>query len=147
MVNWQYLLENSAHFEFLSKFVKSMMRREAFYVRIIWKCFWEFSNCKVLLRMSPISRKNAKDIALSPTPTNVLYRSASLRRWTKFQSRSQSPRSSVGGIVGLRENSEENQPSIGCLIISLIHSPLILNSCNFNYSRSKIQTYLLNSTF
>ena len=47
------------------------------------------------------------------------------------QSRSQSPRSSVGGtvnwggIVGLWENAEENQPLIGCLIISLTHSLLI----------------------
>ena len=41
------------------------------------------------------------------------------------QSRSQSPRSSVGGIVGLWENAEENQPFIGCLIISLTHSLLI----------------------
>ena len=41
------------------------------------------------------------------------------------QSRSQSPRSSVGGIVGLWENAEENQPLIGCLIISLTHSFLI----------------------
>ena len=42
-----------------------------------------------------------------------------------IQSRSQSPRSSVGGIVGLWENAEENQPLIGCLIISLTHSLLI----------------------
>ena len=41
------------------------------------------------------------------------------------QSRCQSPRSSVGGIVGLWENAEENQPLIGCLIISLTHSLLI----------------------
>ena len=41
------------------------------------------------------------------------------------QSRNQSPRSSVGGIVGLWENAEENQPLIGCLIISLTHSLLI----------------------
>ena len=41
------------------------------------------------------------------------------------QSRSQIPRSSVGGIVGLWENAEENQPLIGCLIISLTHSLLI----------------------
>ena len=41
------------------------------------------------------------------------------------QSRSQSPRSSAGGIVGLWENPEENQPFIGCLIISLTHSLLI----------------------
>ena len=62
------------------------------------------------------------------------------------QSRCQSPRSSVGGIVGLWENAEENQPLIGCLIISLTHS-LLGNACNFNYSRSKIQTCLLNSAF
>ena len=37
------------------------------------------------------------------------------------QSCSQSPRSSVGGIVGLWENAEENQPLIGWLIISLTH--------------------------
>ena len=42
-----------------------------------------------------------------------------------LQSRSQSPRSSVGGIVGLWENAEENLPLIGCLIISLTHSLLI----------------------
>ena len=42
-----------------------------------------------------------------------------------LQSRSQSPRSSVGGIVGLWENAEKNQPLIGCLIISLTHSLLI----------------------
>ena len=42
-----------------------------------------------------------------------------------YQSRSQSPRSSVGGIVGLWENAEENQPLIDCLIISLTHSLLI----------------------
>ena len=41
------------------------------------------------------------------------------------QSRSQSPRSSVRGIVGLWENAEENQPLIGCLIISLTHSLLV----------------------
>ena len=41
------------------------------------------------------------------------------------QSRCESPRSSVGGIVGLWENAEENQPLIGCLIISLTHSLLI----------------------
>ena len=40
------------------------------------------------------------------------------------QPRRQSPRSSVGGIVGLWENAEENQPLIGCLIISLTHSLL-----------------------
>ena len=44
---------------------------------------------------------------------------------TLAQSRSQSPRSSLGGIVGLWENAEENQPLIGCLIISLTHSLLI----------------------
>ena len=38
-----------------------------------------------------------------------------------LQSRSQSPRSSVGGVVGLWENAE----LIGCLIISLTHSLLI----------------------
>ena len=48
--------------------------------------------------------------------------------------------------MGLWDNSEENQSLTGCLMISLIHSLLILNSCNFNYSRSKIQTYLLNIT-
>ena len=37
------------------------------------------------------------------------------------QSRCENPRSSVGGIVGLWENAEENQP----LIISLTHSLLI----------------------
>ena len=42
-----------------------------------------------------------------------------------YQSRSQSPRSSVWGIVGLWENAEENQPLIGCLIISLTHSLLV----------------------
>ena len=42
-----------------------------------------------------------------------------------FQSHSQSPRSSVGGIVGLWENAEENQPFTGCLIISVTHSLLI----------------------
>ena len=42
-----------------------------------------------------------------------------------FQSRSQSPRSSVQGIMGLWENAEENQPLIGCLIISLTHSLLV----------------------
>ena len=31
----------------------------------------------------------------------------------------------MGGIVGLWENAEENQPLIGCLIISLTHSLLI----------------------
>ena len=41
------------------------------------------------------------------------------------QSRNQNPRSSVGRIVGLWENAEENQPFIGCLIISLTHSLLI----------------------
>ena len=41
------------------------------------------------------------------------------------QSRRQSLRSSVGGIVGLWENPEENQLLIGCLIISLTHSLLI----------------------
>ena len=41
------------------------------------------------------------------------------------QSRCHSPRSSVGGIVGLWENAEENQPLIGCLIISLTNSLLI----------------------
>ena len=41
------------------------------------------------------------------------------------QSRSQSPRSSVGGIVGIWENAEESQPLIGCLIIILTHSLLI----------------------
>ena len=41
------------------------------------------------------------------------------------QSRCQSPRSSVEGIVRLWENAEENQPLIGCLIISLTHSLLI----------------------
>ena len=41
---------------------------------------------------------------------------------TLTQSRSQSPRSSVEGIVGLWENAEENQPLIGCLIISLTPS-------------------------
>ena len=41
------------------------------------------------------------------------------------QSRSQSPRSSVRGIVGLWENTEENQSLIGCLIISLTHSLLV----------------------
>ena len=46
-----------------------------------------------------------------------------LRLW--IQSRCQSPRSSVGGIVGLWENAEENQPLIGCLIISLTHSLLL----------------------
>ena len=45
------------------------------------------------------------------------------------QSRSQSPQSSVGGIVGLWENAEENQPFIGCLIISLTHSLLIIEIC------------------
>ena len=44
---------------------------------------------------------------------------------SKHQSRSQSPRSSVGGIVGLWENPEENQPLIGCLITNLTHSLLI----------------------
>ena len=43
----------------------------------------------------------------------------------KSQSRCQSPRSSVEGIVRLWENAEENQPLIGCLIISLTHSLLI----------------------
>ena len=41
------------------------------------------------------------------------------------QSCYQSPRSSVGGIVGLWQNAEENQPLIGCLIFSLTHSLLI----------------------
>ena len=42
-----------------------------------------------------------------------------------LQSRSQSPRSSLEGIVGLWENVEGNQPLIGCLIISLTNSLLI----------------------
>ena len=46
-------------------------------------------------------------------------------RSTPYHSRSQSPRSSVGGIVGLWENAEENQPLTGCLIISLTHSLLV----------------------
>ena len=46
-------------------------------------------------------------------------------RYYRFQSRSQSPRSSVGGVVGLWENAEKNQPFIGCLIISLTYSLLI----------------------
>ena len=44
---------------------------------------------------------------------------------TMLQSRRHSPQSSLGGIVGLWENAEENQPLIGCLIISLTHSLLI----------------------
>ena len=40
-----------------------------------------------------------------------------------WQSRCQSPRSSVGGIVGLWENAEENQPLIGCLIIIVLPIP------------------------
>ena len=40
-------------------------------------------------------------------------------------SRSQSTRSSVGGMVGLWENAEKNQSLIGYLIISLTHSLLI----------------------
>ena len=52
--------------------------------------------------------------------------STKLNKYIVFtQSRSQSPRSSAGGIVGLWENAEENQPFIGCLIISLTHSLLI----------------------
>ena len=42
----------------------------------------------------------------------------------EFQSRCQSSRSSVGGIVGLWENAGE-PALIGCLIISLTHSLLI----------------------
>ena len=38
------------------------------------------------------------------------------------QSRSQSLRSSLRGIVRLWENAGENQPLIGCLIISFTHS-------------------------
>ena len=53
----------------------------------------------------------------------VLYRSMGVTH-LKIQSRSQSPQSSVGGIVGLWENAEENQPLIGCLIINLTHSLL-----------------------
>ena len=41
------------------------------------------------------------------------------------QSRSQSPRTFVGGMVGLWKNAKENQPFIGCLMISLNHSLLI----------------------
>ena len=44
---------------------------------------------------------------------------------THAQSCSQSPRSSAGGIMGLWENAEQNQPLTGCLIINLTHSPLI----------------------
>ena len=45
-------------------------------------------------------------------------------RSTPYHSRSHSPRSSVGGIMGLWENAE-NQPLTGCLIISLTHSLLV----------------------
>ena len=45
-----------------------------------------------------------------------------------IQSRSQSPRSSVGGIVRLWENACENRPLIGCMIISLTHSLSVLSS-------------------
>ena len=41
------------------------------------------------------------------------------------QSRSQSRRSSLGGIVRLWENAEKKQPLIGCLTISAAHSLLI----------------------
>ena len=75
-----------------------------------------------------------------------IWRHTNVRK-VNIHSRSQSPRSSVGGIVGLWKNAEENQPLIGCLIISLTHSLLIENACNFNYSRSKIQTCLPNSVF
>lgn len=43
-------------------FVKSMIPRKAWCVRIIWECSWEFNN-RVLLRMSSIPCKIAKDIA------------------------------------------------------------------------------------
>ena len=56
-----------------------------------------------------------------PVPGRVIYS----RNLDFAQSRSQSPRSSVGGIVGLWENPEENQPLIGCLITNLTHSLLI----------------------
>ena len=49
-----------------------------------------------------------------------------MSRFAKLhQSRSQTPRSSVGRIVGLWENAGENQPLIGCLIISRTLSLLI----------------------
>ena len=41
------------------------------------------------------------------------------------QSRSQSLQSSLRGMVRLWENAGENQPLIGCLMISLTHSLLI----------------------
>ena len=56
---------------------------------------------------------------------DILYFRLSRFICSLCQSRCQSPRSSVGGIVGLWENAEENQPLIGCLITSLTHSLLI----------------------
>ena len=41
----------------------------------------------------------------------------------------------------------KNHPLFGCLIISPTYFPLNRNSCNFNDSRCKIQTCLLNSAF
>ena len=63
------------------------------------------------------------------------------------QSRSQIPRSSVGGIVGLWENAAENQPLIGFLIISLTHSLLIEIRAILIIQRSKIQNLFTSQLF
>ena len=75
-------------------------------------------------RRSYFSKKSKRNNHLSVSDILLLF--IIYLRWCReVQSRSQSPRSSVGGIVGLWENAKENQPFIGCLIISLTHSLLI----------------------
>ena len=66
-------------------------------------------------------------MAKSPSEVRIFYKliENALYRYVTDQSRSQSPRPSVGGIVRLWENGEENQRLIGCLIINLTHFLLI----------------------
>ena len=64
----------------------------------------------------------------------------------EFQSRCQSPRSSVGGIVGLWENAGE-PALIGCLIISLTHSLLIEMRAILIIQKAKYKLFYITRLF